>query len=120
MLSDSNDIVFDPFSGRGTTLLEARLLGRKALASDLNPIAVALSRAKNVSVTADEVHARIGELRDRFDSVMYLAEASIQPDEIQLIFDTFTLAQLCYLRRQLLNSDSPADQLRQVSPSGRR
>ena len=110
MLSDPEDFVHDPFSGRGTTLLEARLLGRRAVASDLNPIAVALTRAKNTSITAEEVRERLGRLRDSFDSVMYIAEASVQPDNIQLIFDTFTLAQLCYLRRQLLNSNNPVDQ----------
>ena len=110
MLSDPRDIVFDPFSGRGTTLLEARLLDRRALASDLNPIAVALSRAKNASVSANDIHARLNDLRDGYDPAMYFAEASIQPDEIQLIYDIFTLAQLCYLRRQLLNSDSSEDQ----------
>jgi len=109
MLSDPGDVVFDPFSGRGTTLLESRLLGRKAVASDLNPIAVALTRAKNSSITLDEARDRLAELKDRFDPVMYLAEASIQPDEIQLIFEQFTLAQLCYFRRRLLNSERSVD-----------
>ena len=33
------DLVFDPFCGRGTTPLEALLQGRKAIGSDLNPLA---------------------------------------------------------------------------------
>ena len=30
------DLVLDPFSGRGTTLFEALLMGRNAIASDIN------------------------------------------------------------------------------------
>lgn len=38
--------VLDPFCGSGTVLVEAMLAGRAAIGSDLNPIAVMLSRAK--------------------------------------------------------------------------
>lgn len=107
--SSPGDVVLDPFSGRGTTLLEARLLGRRAFASDLNPIAVALSWAKSVSVGSDEVHARIGELERRYDPVLYAPNASVQPDPIRLIYNLDTLAQLCYLRRTLLRSDADVD-----------
>lgn len=36
--SKEGDIVFDPFSGRGTTVIEAGLLGRRIIANDVNPI----------------------------------------------------------------------------------
>ncbi len=109
MLSDPGDVVMDPFSGRGTTLLEARLLGRIPLASDLNPIAVALSNAKNVTVELEKIKNRIEALKRRFDPLLYVAEAQVQSDDIQLIFHPRTLAQLCYLRRRLLASGSPED-----------
>jgi site-specific DNA-methyltransferase (adenine-specific) len=106
LLSDPGDRVLDPFSGRGTTLLEARLLGRKALASDLNPMAVALGRAKNANVTLEMALAEIDALRTSYDRPMYLPEAHVQPDDILLIYSPETLAQLCYLRRRLLKSQS--------------
>jgi hypothetical protein len=109
-LSDPGDIVLDPFSGRGTTLLEARLLGRFPLASDVNPIAVALSAAKNVYVEHLDVLERLDDLMHRFDSVLYLPEARVQPEDIQLIYNSNTLAELCYLRRRLANSDKAVDQ----------
>jgi len=109
MLSDPGDVVLDPFSGRGTTLLESRLLGRVPIAVDLNPVAVALSRAKNVSVTPEVVHARVQELREGYDKFLYIPEAQVQGDDIQLIFHPATLGHLCYLRRRLLPSTSAVD-----------
>ena len=38
-LTDKGDLVLDPFSGRGTTLLQALLMERNALAADINPVA---------------------------------------------------------------------------------
>src|SRR5229473_3745739 len=38
------DWVLDPFVGGGTTAIEAALLGRRAIAGDLNPAALAQTR----------------------------------------------------------------------------
>ena len=38
--------VLDPFCGSGTTLVEARAAGLAAIGSDLNPLAIAIARAK--------------------------------------------------------------------------
>jgi SAM-dependent methyltransferase len=43
--------VLDPFCGRGTTLFAARLAGRQAVGVDINPVAVAIARAKTVKVS---------------------------------------------------------------------
>lgn len=40
------DLVLDPFVGGGTTVIEARLAGRLAIGSDLNPLAVLVSQVK--------------------------------------------------------------------------
>jgi site-specific DNA-methyltransferase (adenine-specific) len=106
LLSAPGDNIMDPFSGRGTTLLEGRILQRRALVSDLNPMAVALSRAKNADVTMEQALSEIEALKSSYDRVMYLPEAHVQHDDIQLIYSPETLAQLCYLRRRLLKSDS--------------
>lgn len=45
--TEPGDFVLDPFVGGGTTLVEARLAGRPALGSDLNPLAVFVSRTKS-------------------------------------------------------------------------
>ena len=38
LLTRKGDIVYDPFSGRGTTVIEAGLLGRDVFANDANPL----------------------------------------------------------------------------------
>jgi len=107
--TNEGELVFDPFSGRGTTALEARILNRKSLATDLNPIALALSEAKNGGLTQKEIFKRIDELERKYDSSLYQQEANAQPVEIHLIFHPRTLAELCYLRRKLLTSEEQVD-----------
>ncbi|MDP1537661.1 MAG: DNA methyltransferase [Burkholderiales bacterium] len=45
-LSKPGDIIYDPFSGRGTTTIEAALLGRNVIANDVNPLSVILTRPR--------------------------------------------------------------------------
>lgn len=57
--TNPGDIVFDPFSGRGTTVLESLLLGREAYGTDTNPVAVCLSNAKAAPPSLDAVLRRL-------------------------------------------------------------
>ena len=60
--SDKGDVVLDPFSGRGTTALQANLLGRVAWACDVNPLAVQMTAAKLNPVGLHEIVLRLNEL----------------------------------------------------------
>ena len=51
------DLVYDPFCGCGTTLLEARLLGRPSVGVDNNAVACLVSRAKTASYRSSDVVA---------------------------------------------------------------
>src|SRR6476619_2517338 len=53
----SNDWVFDPFCGRGTTLFAARLRGLGAMGVDSNPVAAAIASAKLVRVASNSIVA---------------------------------------------------------------
>ncbi len=53
--SSKDDVVLDPFCGRGTVPLEASLLGRTAVASDINPICFSATQAKLTPVDLVEV-----------------------------------------------------------------
>jgi len=55
--------VLDPFCGSGTVLVEAMLLGRNAVGTDLNPLAVALSVMKTRVRGDGELHALVAAAR---------------------------------------------------------
>ncbi|MGC1931566.1 MAG: DNA methyltransferase [Candidatus Nitrosopolaris sp.] len=44
------DLVCDPFMGSGTTLVEAIVNGRRAYGTDINPVAVLISKAKTTPI----------------------------------------------------------------------
>lgn len=50
-------IVYDPFMGGGTTLVEAVRLSRKAIGTDLNSLAVFISKAKTTILTDEDILA---------------------------------------------------------------
>ena len=45
-LSNAGDVVYDPFMGRGTTPVQAGLMGRHAFGNDVNPLSVLLTRPR--------------------------------------------------------------------------
>jgi DNA modification methylase len=54
ILSLKGETVWDPFAGSGTTALEALLLGRQAVSSDVNPLSKVIGKAKTASLTRKE------------------------------------------------------------------
>lgn len=98
------DVVFDCFSGRGTTLLESLLNERQAAAIDINPVAFCISAAKAEVPDFDEVHERIDDLEVFFSRT---AQAILDRQRIQLpeffgrAFHADTMRQLLFLRSAL-------------------
>lgn len=91
-------IVLDPFCGSGTTLIEAVLAGREAVGVDLNPLAVALSRAKTAPVLLEDVLDRVLYLARGYRGRADLDDA---PDGLRTIFHPRTLSHLAYFRAAL-------------------
>lgn len=46
LLTQKGEVVYDPFSGRGTTVIEAGLLGRNIITNDVNPLSVILTKPR--------------------------------------------------------------------------
>src|SRR6187551_4010331 len=61
--SRRGDVVLDPFSGRGTTPLQASAEGRIGVGNDLNPFAHLLTAAKVEPATPAEARTRLAALR---------------------------------------------------------
>jgi site-specific DNA-methyltransferase (adenine-specific) len=61
--SRPGDVVLDPFSGRGTTPLQACAEGRIGVGNDLNPFATLLTAAKVAPATRAQASTRLAQLR---------------------------------------------------------
>ena len=71
-LSSFAETVLDPFCGSGTTLVEARRLGRHAIGVDANPLACLISRAKASCISEAEAKA----LRQLAAEIEHLAQVT--------------------------------------------
>jgi DNA modification methylase len=58
-LTKPGDVVYDPFSGRGTTGIEAGLRGRRVIINDANPLGVLLARPRFFIPDLSELEARL-------------------------------------------------------------
>lgn len=61
-LSAEGDLVYDPFSGRGTTAVEAALRGRRVVANDINPLSAIFARPRLEVPHVSEVDARLSAI----------------------------------------------------------
>ena len=71
--TEKGDTVFDPFSGGGTTLLEAVISGRNAVGVDNNPVACPISSSKTVKYSPEET-AALKAFLDGFDEAVCAAD----------------------------------------------
>lgn len=106
--SKPDDLILDPFSGRGTTVFESLLNGRKGLGCDTNPVAVCLSRAKADPPALTEVVERLMTLEKA--SRPFTSNApEVTDDFFTLCFHENTLRQLLFLTKKLDWRDDRTD-----------
>lgn len=96
--SRAGDLVVDPFSGRGTVPLQARVEGRRVIANDLNPLAYVLSSAKADPPSWVAVTTELGRLEKHY--TRRKDEPDVSPD-IKMLYHPDTLRQLCFIRDYL-------------------
>lgn len=53
--TNKKSLIFDPFSGSGTTLLEAQLLGHDAFGTEIDPVAKKIIQAKTQKYSKDDL-----------------------------------------------------------------
>ncbi len=58
-LTRPGDTVYDPFAGRGTTPLQAALMGRRPVGNDINPLSEMLVRPRLEPVCLDAIASRL-------------------------------------------------------------
>jgi hypothetical protein len=62
-LTEEGDTVYDPFNGRGTTIIEAGLLNRKIIANDINPLSEILSRPRFSIPDSEKLIKRLNSIK---------------------------------------------------------
>jgi hypothetical protein len=92
------DVVYDPFMGRGTTVIEAALAGRTPAGCDINPLSAMLAQPRLSPPTTEEVARRLAAID--------LSSAVSCPRELEVFYHPETLREICALREYLLTRDS--------------
>src|SRR5829696_5958590 len=98
-LTGPGEVVYDPFMGRGTTLLEAALMGRRAAGNDINPLSRLLIRPRLAPPPLDAIARRLGEIDWR-------ASVTDEDRDLLVFFHAETLAEIVALRRYLIERDA--------------
>lgn len=98
------DVVLDPFSGRGTTLLESLLLGRRAVATDINPVAACVTGAKAHVPALTQIQTRLSLLEQEYKASGTRRiddERHELPPFFRHAFHYRTLRELLFIRQRL-------------------
>lgn len=108
-LTEPGDHVLDPFMGRGTTLLEAALLGRVPIGNDINPLSRILLGPRLEPPDASEVDARLAELWGEIAD----ARREPAPDEpdLSVFYERTTLAEIRALRDYFIARGDACDRI---------
>jgi hypothetical protein len=96
------ELVYDPFAGRGTTLIEAALLGRRAIGNDVNPLSRLLTEPRLNPPSINEVARRLDDLQRT------LPPAEGAPDDLLAFYHPETLQDIVRLRAHFLGAPSGA------------
>jgi SAM-dependent methyltransferase len=102
-LTEPEDLVYDPFMGRGTTLLEAALLGRKVAGCDISPLAAMLCQPRLQPPLQRDVEARLEEIS--------LEGFSLLDEELLVFYHPETLRELQGLRGYFQERGSSRDEV---------
>ncbi len=93
-LTRPGDVVYDPFMGRGTTLIEAALLGRTPYGCDINPLSQIFVQPRLNPPSLSEIEARLEKIN--------FTGADEWPEKLLVFFHPETLREICALKKYLL------------------
>jgi hypothetical protein len=94
-------VVYDPFMGRGTTLIEAALMGRTPYGCDINPLSLVLAQPRLNPPALSEIYERLHEID--------FASTSEWPDRLLVFYHPETLREICALKKYLIDRKEHGD-----------
>ncbi|MBI2251861.1 MAG: DNA adenine methylase [Armatimonadetes bacterium] len=93
LLTEPGDVVYDPFSGRGTTIIEAAILNRNIIANDINPISKILSYPRLII-------PNMTKLNQRLESILFDDKMKADID-LSMFYHQKTEAEIVFLKQYL-------------------
>lgn len=102
--TNPGDIVYDPFSGRGTTALAAIKHNRKALSNDLSPLAYVLTKAKSFPIDTKYAISLVKKMEKEYDvwkENNFKNKDDVVFDDIRTFYSEQNLNQMLFLRETL-------------------
>jgi hypothetical protein len=94
LLTRKGDIVYDPFCGRGTTIIEAGLSGRDAFANDANPLSRIMTEPRLFPPDISAVEKRLSSIpRDSEGAAI----------DLSMFYHPDTEKEIAGLRQYILN-----------------
>jgi len=98
---NKTQIIMDPFSGRGTTVLQANLLGYKAIHNDLSPVSYFIVRSRQNIPSYEEFIDRINQINFQKKRK---EPSSEEKERFYPFFHPDTYKELLNLREEYLNN----------------
>ena len=92
-LTQPGDVVYDPFMGRGTTPVEAALLGRNVVGNDANPLSRTFTKPRLDPPLFEDVVRRIERIK--------ISKRVSSPLDISMFYHPRTESEILSLRRYL-------------------
>ena len=112
------DLVADPFLGRGTTSIQAHLMGRRAAGSDVNPLSVMLTSPRLSPPLLTEIESRLDLILGQSETIGVVLDAihsgsqrvgtngNILLDDLLAFYHPVTLAQLVVVKNWFADRSS--------------
>jgi len=101
-LTQPGELVYDPFMGRGTTLLEAGFMGRRVAGCDINPLSRMLLAPRLEPPSESEI-------ADRLKRIPKGGSGCAEFEELKAFYHPRTLEQIIALRSYLLEREASGE-----------
>jgi DNA modification methylase len=102
MLTKPKDIVYDPFSGRGTTAIEAAILGRRVITNDINPLSEILLKPRLELPDIVDIMVRLNSIKFNQDSAADI--------DLSMFFHQKTEREIVCLKNYLLSVHNSSEE----------
>ena len=96
--TNPGDLVYDPFGGRGTTVIQAAIRGREIVQNDINPLSIILTKARLTPPTDEELETRLKEIP---------IQKGLKSDiDLSMFFEKKTFQEILSLRQYFIDRRS--------------